>query len=455
MTRNKKRKALSLILSLAILGSATLAPAQTKDISRQLSPCIDQHTLAILQIDVTRIDIDALCDTIVKTVRQSKGTTFSPQDETDLLNIKEEPKQWQSKFIAAGGKTLCATWNTANPLDLLVAVPVTPKADGSTLGTLLSELSEGLTDGDFKQVQKDDLILLGEPRTLDNWRQIQAAGRPELRQATRHAGSGAIQLFLIPDTDTRRVIEALLPAVTEQRLVPEKNAIVRGFQWAALTVDLPPHPSLRLHIESADADSASALRDTLIEGYKIVAQLPQLHHVGKQLQEALDSLTPAVKDGSLELALDKDQSMNLTAHLLIPAFVETDQVTERIACGSNLSGIGKGILIYANDHNDKFPPSLETLVDTVDFPREGLACPSTGRNPDYSSYVYRGVDLKGVSCPPGLIVVHDRKGNHRDGRNVLFVDSHVDWVPEEEFSDRIERDNEMRKRYNYKTKPAE
>jgi len=454
MTRHRRHMILNLILSLAVAGSARLAFSQEEDISQRLAPCIDEHTAVVLQIDVTRVDVDALCHTALQIVHQSKAPP-SREDETELLQIKEKPKQWRSRFLAAGGKTICATWNTANPLDLLVVVPVTPKADTVTLSNLLSEGSEGLTDGDFKQMQRDNLILLGMQGTLDKWRHAPATVRPELQQAAKQVGSGAIQLFFIPNTDTRRVFEALLPTMTGQRLIPETNAIIKGFQWAALTINLPPQPSLRLHIESADAASASTLRETLVDGYEIVAQLPQLHHVGKPLQEALRSLTPTVKDGSLQLALDKDQSMNLVTDLLTPVFVETDQMAERIACGSNLSGMGKAILIYANDHDDKFPPSLETLVDTVEYPRKGLACSSTRHNPDYASYVYRGVDLKGTSAPPTLIVVHDRKGNHRDGRNVLFVDSHVDWIAEQDFAEAIKRDNEIRQKYGYKPKPAE
>ncbi len=41
--------------------------------------------------------------------------------------------------------------------------------------------------------------------------------------------------------------------------------------------------------------------------------------------------------------------------ILMPALAKARAVAYHIVCGSNLSGIGKAILIYANDYEDKFP----------------------------------------------------------------------------------------------------
>lgn len=455
MTGHRKRAAISLIALLAIASSVTSTQAQPEDMSRVLSPLIDERTVAILRIDLTRVDIEAFHATALEIMRQSESTTPSAEEEAGLLNLKEKPKQWLSQFTAAGGKTIYALWGTANPLDVLIAIPVASATDALALNSQIAEImSKSWTDDQLKQTHKDNLILIGMPSTLEKWNRISPTARPELQQATTTIGPGAIQLFLIPNTDTRRVVEALLPAVSEQRVVPETNAIIKGLQWAALSIDLPPHPSLKLHIESADAASASALRDTLIKGYEVIAQMPQLQHIGHPLREALNTLTPTVQGHTLRLAEDK-KCIELVTHFIVPTLVEAEETAERITCATNLSGMGKAILIYANDYEDKFPPNLDRLVDTVEFPHKGLACPSTRRNPDYSSYVYRGVDLKGIAAPPNLIVVHDRKGNHRDGRNVLYVDTHVDWVAEEDFARAIKRDNEIRVQHGYPPKPVQ
>ncbi len=41
--------------------------------------------------------------------------------------------------------------------------------------------------------------------------------------------------------------------------------------------------------------------------------------------------------------------------ILMPALARVRQIAQRMVCGSNLSGIGKAMLIYANDYEDEFP----------------------------------------------------------------------------------------------------
>jgi prepilin-type N-terminal cleavage/methylation domain-containing protein len=41
--------------------------------------------------------------------------------------------------------------------------------------------------------------------------------------------------------------------------------------------------------------------------------------------------------------------------ILMPALSRVRQLAFRLTCGTNLSGIGKAMLIYANDYNDKLP----------------------------------------------------------------------------------------------------
>jgi prepilin-type N-terminal cleavage/methylation domain-containing protein len=41
--------------------------------------------------------------------------------------------------------------------------------------------------------------------------------------------------------------------------------------------------------------------------------------------------------------------------ILMPALARVRQIAFRMVCGSNLSGIGKAMLIYANDYEDELP----------------------------------------------------------------------------------------------------
>lgn len=101
-------------------------------------------------------------------------------------------------------------------------------------------------------------------------------------------------------------------------------------------------------------------------------------------------------------------------------------------CVSNLKNIGLALAIYANDHEDKYPPTLEDLLAGYLPNAEALQCPSDSS--DERSYLY--VPGLSVAHEPTAIVMFERKGNHAGGRNVLFGDGHVEWMSEEAFQRR-------------------
>jgi len=61
--------------------------------------------------------------------------------------------------------------------------------------------------------------------------------------------------------------------------------------------------------------------------------------------------------------------------ILLPALAKVRMIAYRMICGSNLAGIGKGILLYAGDYQDEYPlPGCDktvTLSSTGQLPSEG------------------------------------------------------------------------------------
>ena len=47
------------------------------------------------------------------------------------------------------------------------------------------------------------------------------------------------------------------------------------------------------------------------------------------------------------------------------------------------------------------------------------------------------------------ILAYDKKGNHPGGRNALFYDSHVEFIPEEEFAARLQESLEWAKKQQW------
>jgi hypothetical protein len=122
--------------------------------------------------------------------------------------------------------------------------------------------------------------------------------------------------------------------------------------------------------------------------------------------------------------------------VMMPALARTRQVAQRMASGANLSAIGKAMLIYANDYDDEFPPNLQELVEKEALPPKILESKRKPRSFDGPSYIY--ITGQNTSRHPGNILAYENPAFGRDGLNVLFMDSHVQWMKPDEFLRELE-----------------
>ena len=116
-------------------------------------------------------------------------------------------------------------------------------------------------------------------------------------------------------------------------------------------------------------------------------------------------------------------------------------------CASNLHQIGLGILLYQNDNDQHYPPSLAEVVAEGISPQQ-LICygsndtaaegskPTTRQaaeflaKPGHCSYVYLGhADWTGKTVPDDAVVAYDPPAHHEnDGSEILFGNGHAEWI---------------------------
>jgi prepilin-type processing-associated H-X9-DG protein len=117
----------------------------------------------------------------------------------------------------------------------------------------------------------------------------------------------------------------------------------------------------------------------------------------------------------------------------------------RIRCGENLTGLGKAMLIYACDYDDKYPLAdkwCDLLVKYAEVTEKEFICPSAGEGRCH----YAINPNAGVFTHPHMVVLFETKGgwnkfggpeiltteNHKgEGCNILFNDLHVEFVKPE------------------------
>ena len=124
------------------------------------------------------------------------------------------------------------------------------------------------------------------------------------------------------------------------------------------------------------------------------------------------------------------------------AFAKSREQSLQSICISNLKQIGLGLQMYASDHKDTFPDDIREVALHYTH-GTALKCPGDKTTPEIQkvepdtpiSYTY----VKGLSRQnPNsykIIILYDSSPDYHEGegRNVLFIDGHVAWMPEEQF----------------------
>ena len=127
-------------------------------------------------------------------------------------------------------------------------------------------------------------------------------------------------------------------------------------------------------------------------------------------------------------------------------------------CMRNLRQIGIGLHVHAYEHRGVLPPSLGALFPTYVMDGEAFRCTAAAdpfdaitredlpRGAEDASAVfapkhthYEYVAGFRSDDPDDILCAFDRSGNHRDGRNALFLDGHVEWVSETSFRELLKK----------------
>jgi|GEM_PF-532646 len=464
MRKNKTRRWIGMAVTL--IACMPAGAGEPKDeIRKVLSVWGGDRALMLIRLDLARMDMDAAYDLGERTLSKSLAPEAAGQMRAACQATRKTAKEAVASLQAAGAKTVYAVWSDTDQFDPVLAIPASAGANEAVLkqgvqtflkGLCVETLLKGLYSGDedWLQVRKVDSILLMRCRPgLDQYKAPSGPPGHEWDQAIARVTDAAVQVFLAPSGDSRRVLEDMLPVVSGQRVQVPDHAITRGLLWATLSLDWPPKLALRVCVQSADPASAQALGQLMAS----VTQSLGLKTPDPKQGSAPVGLTPEVVDNTLRLNLDAEQSTVLFADDLAPALTEAQRRIARFRCARSLCDLGRAMILYASDHSDLLPPDLQILTKTSQTPARVLRCEGEAMGGSAMPYVYRGVDvvLGKVSANSLLILVHDPRGSHHDGRNVLFVDSRVEWATEDQFQKLIDADNRLRRQAGLPEKPAD
>lgn len=137
----------------------------------------------------------------------------------------------------------------------------------------------------------------------------------------------------------------------------------------------------------------------------------------------------------------------IMAAILFPVFAKAREKAMQTICQSNLKQLSLGVLMYAQDHNDEFPPPdkwMDSILPYIKDP-ELLKCPRV-KNLSLPSYAmnsyFKGISIAKVKSPGETVLLFDsitgrnRAGDvsiltpaprHMGGDNIGYADGHVKW----------------------------
>ena len=439
---------LTLCLSVSLPAFAANSPARPEQVLRS---CVDDQTFAVAHLDVTKLDLDAFVDQVFSVWSEHAGPETVKEVQEGLKEFRAEAGAELSNLLEAGVRDVFAVFSMYDFPYFFVAVPIPAGSDPARLHKYVLKMAEEFGVGDVDTHVTDRLILMGLKQTVTRLKTVSPAQSQAMEEGFQACTNKTAQVVLFPSSDQRRILSEMLPPVPAESAPVQWTVLGGDLQWAALGLDGPPSISLNLTIQSASADGADRML-TLVKG--LYAWAGQYNEAGPRipkLDQLLKRLTPRRQGKRLLLRVDSAAAKSLIDDIVGPPLVQLRAHARRMACGTNMSGIGKALLIYSNDYDDTLPPDLETLIHKAEMPARGLICPATGSK---DSYIYRGASTT-TSDVPWLIMVYEKQGHHPGGRNVLFLDSHVEWVTEERFQEFIEKDNEYRRKKGLPVLPAQ
>ena len=439
----------TICLSVSLAAFAADAPARPEQILR---PCIDDQTFAVAHLDVTKLDLDAFIDQAFSMVSKHAGPDIVKDVQEGLKDFRAEAGVELSALHEAGVRDIFAVFSMYDFPYFFVVVPIPAGSDPAKLHQHVLKMVEEFGVGDVDTRVTDRLILVGLKRTITRLKTVSPAQSQAMAEGFQACTNKTAQVVLFPSSDQRRVLAEMLPQVPTESAPIQLTPLGGDLQWAALGFDGPPSISLNLTIQSASTDGADRIL-TLVKGlYAWAGQYNEARPLIPELDQLLLRLTPRKQGRRLLLQVDSTFANSLIDDIVASGLlVQLRADARRHVCATNLSGIGKALLIYSNDYNDTLPPDLETLIHKTEMPARGLVCPATGLK---DSYIYRGASIT-TSDATWLVTVYEKAGNHSGGRNVLFLDCHVEWVSEERFQELIKKDNEYRRQKELPVLPAE
>jgi prepilin-type processing-associated H-X9-DG protein len=416
--------------------------------AKVVEPFLDEQVVGVLRIDTSRVDPKALEAWIVERLQAQAKADKSLAEKVDqtIAELARPRAQLEANlewFRKSGARELFVLIRTAEMFQQQPPILI-PMAGVTDAQALREVLPPGERIG--------EVMAIGEPETLQQLKALHAGKAKGAAQAELVAALGAsepdaaIHLAVALSPDGRRVFEELVPTLPPQLGGGPSSALTTGLRWITLSTKLPPQPRVRLTIQAKDADAAKALdkllSNALTEFAKSLeaegARQDGIQPLQKELAKLLPSLAPKTEGDRLVLLLDKE-GLDKLSGTVAAAMVRARDIATRVQSSSNIRQLLQTCMLWANENRGNWPDELPAAMKAFDLP------PQVAVNPAMPKTGYTYVKPDKAEKNPNRMVIYEAEPQP-DGRNVGFMDGHVEWMTETSFQTALKAQQEADKK---------
>ena len=405
--------------------------------------CVDDLVYGVIRLDTKAADFSKSLDALLNLASQ----TLKPHEAVHLRNAVSRSRNIMETdlgtFQQAGGREIYAVFNLRDLPLFFLAFPVDTGVNPEQVQKAIGAVVEHSFNIDDLSIEPHgSLILVGKTPILKAAKAATGPINPLWETLLDKKPVRPLRIVVVPNEMQLRVLKEMWPAMPGVPGLDQLKIMIQQCKWLTLSAQVVPSMAFEISLEVQTKDMA----DQVAAFWKVMAPfIAEPLHMDK---DVLNQIQVNAQGQQVTWSLDHAQSQKVLGYLFLEPVHRLTCFAQQMACGTNVSDMGKAILLYANDHNDQMPPSLDILKNqdlmpkNCAMPEKGLICPGVGTTDSYG-YCGDGLDC---SCEPTVILVYDKKGNHAESfRNVLFLDSHVEWVSEERFQELAAKVNQVRK----------
>jgi hypothetical protein len=366
--------------------SGTRAQTNETAVPRAVTSVLDEQTVAVVDLETARIDLDAALSQI------SMIPVLSERDRGDLAVRKKQLAQWLDRFHRAGGRDIWIVLTLADADALydgpLVVVPLHQGADRPALDGLF--VKGKLTEPETMQyplivdgaLERYGALIFGSDGALKRLQHFNGPLRAIPKEALEAVAGAEVRVFLLPTDDQRRVLSEFLRDPQAERTIIEQMprgtvppqflrdpgalarlALTDGFRW--LAVGLTTHETLtaKLVIGSKDATSAQALALWMAGAWQFARQnlvadkTAESATIGALIDQLARLLAPKVEGNRLTIRVEaKELIASAAGAFLGQATVGAVKSGESNVVKNHLKQLALAMHNY-HDVNKQFPPA--------------------------------------------------------------------------------------------------